>query len=68
MLSEHLSSINGVSIYPIVSMVIFFLVFVFTIVWVWKLDKKYIHRMENIPFEPNSENENNFEIKNEIQE
>ena len=65
MLSEHLSSIEGVSIYPVISLVMFFLIFAFTIVWVWKLDKKYIHRMENIPFDSNSENENDPEIKDE---
>ncbi len=68
MLSENLSALEGVSIYPIVSLIIFFLVFAFAIVWVIKLDKKYINRMESIPLDFNSENENNFEIKNEIKE
>ena len=68
MLSENLSALEGVSIYPIVSLIIFFLVFTFAIVWVIKLDKKYINRMESIPLDFNSENENNFEIKNEIKE
>ena len=68
MLSEHLSSIEGVSIYPIISLILFFLVFAFTIVWVAKLDKKYINRMENLPLDSNSESENNSEIKNEIKE
>ena len=68
MLSEHLSSIDGVSIYPIISLILFFLVFAFAIVWVVKLDKKYINRMENLPLDSNSESENNSEIKNEIKE
>ena len=68
MLSEHLSSIDGVSIYPIISLILFFLVFAFTIIWVVKLDKKYINRMGNLPLDSNSENENNSEIKDEIKE
>jgi hypothetical protein len=68
MISENLSALEDVSIYPIVSLIIFFLVFAFAIVWVIKLDKKYINRMESIPLDFNSENENNFEIKNEIKE
>ncbi len=68
MLSENLSALEGVSIYPIVSLIIFFLVFAFAIFWVIKLDKKYINRMESIPLDFNPENENNFEIKNEIKE
>ena len=68
MLSEHLSSIDGVSIYPIISLILFFFVFAVTVVWVVKLDKKYINRMENLPLDSNSESENNSEIKNEIKE
>ena len=68
MLSEHLSSIDGVSIYPIISLILFFFVFAVTVVWVVKLDKKYINRMENLPLDSNSDSENNSEIKNEIKE
>jgi hypothetical protein len=38
------------------------------IVWVIKLDKKYINRMEKIPFDSNSEFDNNSEMRNEIKE
>lgn len=65
MLSDPLSAIEGVSLYPIISLILFFSLFVISIIWVVKLDKKYIHRMENIPLESNSESENNSEMKNE---
>ena len=65
MMSEPLSSIEGVAIYPIVSLILFFSIFVFMVFKVMKLDKKYIHRMENIPLDSNSANENNPEIENE---
>lgn len=65
MLSEPLSAIEGVSLYPIISLIMFFSLFVVSIIWVVRLDKKYIHRMENLPLESNTENENNSEMKNE---
>ena len=66
MLSEHLSNIDGVSVFPIISLIAFFLFFAVTIIWVFRLDKKYIIRMGNLPLELNSENENNLEIENEV--
>lgn len=68
MISEHLSKIDGIAVYPIFSLILFFTLFAITIVWVLKLDKKYLTRMENLPLESNSENKNNSEIKNEIEE
>lgn len=66
MFSEHLSRIEGIAIYPIVSMIIFIGLFLFTLVWVLRLDKKYISEMENLPLDSNLENENKSEIKNEV--
>ena len=68
MISDHLSSIDGVTIYPIISLILFFAMFAFTLIWVIKLDKKYIHRMENIPLDISPVNENNSEIENETNE
>lgn len=68
MFSEHLSSIEGIEIYPIISMIIFISLFLFTLVWVFRLDKKYISEMENLPLDSNLENENKSEIKNEVTE
>ncbi|MCL4551632.1 MAG: cytochrome C oxidase Cbb3 [Bacteroidetes bacterium] len=68
MFSEHLSKIEGIEIYPIISMIIFISLFLFTLVWVFRLDKKYISEMENLPLDSNLENENKSEIKNEVTE
>ncbi|MCL4548234.1 MAG: cytochrome C oxidase Cbb3 [Bacteroidetes bacterium] len=68
MFSEHLSKIEGIEIYPIISMIIFISLFLFTLVWVFRLDKKYISKMENLPLDSNLENENKSEIKNEVTE
>ena len=49
-------------------MIIFVGLFLFTLVWVFRLDKKYISKMENLPLDSNLENENKSEIKNEVTE
>jgi hypothetical protein len=74
MISEYLSRLEGIEIYPVISLVIFSTLFIVTIIWVLKLDKKYIARMENIPLDvtlvDKSERiifQNNAEIKNETE-
>ena len=61
--SNYLSSIENVSIYPIITLIIFFTVFVCAVIWIYTRDKEYISELENIPldndtFNKNSENEN----------
>ncbi len=68
MFSDHLTKIDGIEIFPIISLILFFSLFVIAVVWVVKLDKKYLHRMENLPLDSNLDNKNNSEINNEIQE
>jgi len=66
MISSYLSSLEGVSIYPIISLVLFFSFFVFMIFRVIKMDKSYLTKMGNVPLENTTKNENNSEIKDEI--
>lgn len=61
--SNYLSSIENVSVYPIITLIIFFTVFVGAVIWIITRDKEYITELENIPldknnFNKNSENEN----------
>jgi len=58
MYKEILQSIEGVSIYPIISLIVFVLFFAIILIWMFKVDKSYIKKMENLPFE--KEKENNF--------
>lgn len=67
MFSNNLSTIDGVSIFPIIGFLIFFLVFIFVIIRVIKADKKYINKMENLPLEDKNELSTNSEKKNEIE-
>ena len=66
MISEHLSGVEGVSIFPVISLIVFFLFFAAAIIWALRLDKKYIARMGDLPLEQNSEYKNNSEIKDEV--
>ncbi len=49
--SHYLQSIDGVSIYPIITLVIFLSMFISISIWVYKLSKKEVQGMSQIPFE-----------------
>lgn len=66
MYKEILQSIEGVSIYPIISLIVFILFFTAIIIWMIRVDKNYIKKMENLPFD-NLE-ENNFNNTGDLYE
>ncbi|MDP2365785.1 MAG: cbb3-type cytochrome c oxidase subunit 3 [Ignavibacteria bacterium] len=66
MKQEILQSIDGVSIYPVISLIVFVLFFVIILVWMLKVDKNYIKKMENLPLE--KEEENNFNNTGDLYE
>lgn len=66
MYKEILQSIEGVSIYPIISLIVFVLFFTVIIIWMIRVDKNYIKKMENLPFD-NLE-ENNFNNTGDLYE
>ncbi|MBS1514589.1 MAG: CcoQ/FixQ family Cbb3-type cytochrome c oxidase assembly chaperone [Bacteroidetes bacterium] len=51
MFNEILTSIEGIEIYPVFSLIIFFVFFICLAVWVLKADKKYLEKMSELPFE-----------------
>ncbi|GAB4291805.1 MAG: hypothetical protein Kow0098_11360 [Ignavibacteriaceae bacterium] len=51
MISNYLKSIEGISVYPIISLLIFFLFFIALVYRVVKTDKKYLNKMSNMPLE-----------------
>ncbi|MGS2765267.1 CcoQ/FixQ family Cbb3-type cytochrome c oxidase assembly chaperone [Sinomicrobium sp. M5D2P9] len=53
---DHLASIDGVAIYPIISLCIFFLFFLALFWWVFTAKKDYIESVKQIPLE-SQENE-----------
>jgi hypothetical protein len=54
---HYLESITGVGIYPLVSLLIFFVFFTGLVVWAVKANKNYINELKNIPL--GNQNDNN---------
>jgi cbb3-type cytochrome oxidase subunit 3 len=47
----HMESITGIEIYPMISLLIFFLFFVILFYWVFTAKKDYINKVSNIPLD-----------------
>lgn len=65
MFSNYLASIKDVEIFPVISLMIFFAIFVFVLIKVIRMDKTYINKMGNLPLENDDELKNKTENKNE---
>ena len=50
-IKHNLEGIDGVEIYPIISLIIFFTVFVLMFIFVWKLPKKSIDEVSQLPLD-----------------
>jgi cytochrome c oxidase cbb3-type subunit IV len=51
MFKHYFERIQDVEIYPIISLGIFFLFFLSLLIWVIKVNKKYIQKMKNMPLD-----------------
>ena len=51
MFKHYFELIEGIELYAIFSLILFFSFFILCIVWIIKLDKKYIKKMEGLPLE-----------------
>jgi hypothetical protein len=63
--SNYLSSIDNVAIYPVITLVLFFTVFIGAVIWIITRDKEYITELENIPLENENYNKKT-ENENEV--
>ena len=61
MFKHYFERIEGIEIYPIISLIIFITFFVGLLIWVLKVDKKYINKMKGMPLDTDniSEKDNN---------
>ncbi|RXJ50096.1 CcoQ/FixQ family Cbb3-type cytochrome c oxidase assembly chaperone [Gelidibacter gilvus] len=50
-IKHHMDSISGIEIYPMISLLIFFIFFVALFWWVLTAKKEYIDRMSDIPLD-----------------
>ncbi|MEF3078782.1 CcoQ/FixQ family Cbb3-type cytochrome c oxidase assembly chaperone [Winogradskyella poriferorum] len=55
---NHMESITGIEIYPLISLLIFFIFFVVLFYWVFTAKKEYIKKVSNIPLD----NQNDFTL------
>lgn len=55
MFKHYFEQIQDVEIWPIISLIIFFVFFTSTIFWVLFLDKKYIDKMKNLPLDDDAD-------------
>ncbi len=60
----HMESIDGVGIYPLVSLLIFFIFFVILFWWVITAKKDYINKVSNLPLEKEEELDNSKTLQN----
>jgi cbb3-type cytochrome oxidase subunit 3 len=55
---QYLETIDGIEIYPIISLIIFFSFFVILFWWVFTTSKKQIKAMKELPFDNNLKDQN----------
>ena len=55
-IKHHMEGIDGVAIYPIISLLIFFVFFVLLFLWVMTAKKQYIDEVSRLPFDSNNNN------------
>ena len=56
MFKETLQSLAGVEIFPIISLILFIVMFTIVVIWAIKIDKTVISEMENIPLKSDLNN------------
>jgi cbb3-type cytochrome oxidase subunit 3 len=54
-IKHHLTGIDGVSIYPILSLLIFFIFFAVMLFLVFRMKRKDVDELSQIPFEANED-------------
>jgi len=59
---NYLETITGISIFPLISLTIFFVFFTVMTIWVLKADKGYIDELKNLPLEKDNDNTNSIEL------
>jgi cbb3-type cytochrome oxidase subunit 3 len=53
---NYLETITGVEIYPLTSLLIFFLFFTALAVWAFRANKNYINEIKNLPLAQGDDN------------
>ena len=64
MFKNILESVTGIEIYAITGLIIFIAMFTSVLIWIIRVDKKYIEQMENLPLD--KDYNNNFNLTGEL--
>ena len=59
MFKHYFERIENIEIWPIIALIIFFVFFTGLLIYTFKIDKKYINKMENMPLEGDNESNSN---------
>ena len=62
MIKETLLSLPGVEIFPIISLIIFVIIFTIVVIWAFSLDKNIISEMESIPLDNYKNDGDNLDV------
>lgn len=57
-IKHHMAEIDGIEIYPIISLLIFFLFFTALFWWVFSSKKEYLNKVSQLPFNENNSTQN----------
>lgn len=60
--TKVMEAMDGVTVYPIISLVVFVIFFAVIIIWMIKADKEYLRKMADLPLD-NGNLENNINLK-----
>jgi cytochrome c oxidase cbb3-type subunit 4 len=55
MFQHYFELIDGVEVYPIISLLVFLFFFIMILIWFFRADKKYLKEMEELPLESKTE-------------
>ena len=61
MFKHYFEGIANIEIGPIISMILFILFFLLVIIWIFKLDGKFIDKMKNLPLEDGNKGQDKTE-------
>lgn len=64
MFKHYFERIQHVELWPVISLILFFVFFVGIIIWVLRADENYIRKMENLPFEDGEEEVPEIKLNN----
>lgn len=61
MFKHYFEQIEGIGIYPVFSLLVFFLFFAGLLWWAWKTSQDFINHMRNLPLDPAEDDEQQAE-------